>query len=224
MRFVDTLSNTHRSAIVRVDSSRLSPRAFDTEQLEKYRQQKDFIYDDVLPQSESLWDRLKKWIWDLVNQLFQNESSSQILKYLVLAALVALLAYFILKAAGLDLKMFSKKSKTIAIPYHETEENIHEINFPEEIEKASASGNYRLAVRLFYLLSLKRLSDAQLIHWLPEKTNLQYQSELKNELQRQQFSQLTRQFEYVWYGEFMIDKEIFQEYKLSFEQFNAKLS
>lgn len=77
-------------------------------------------------------------------------------------------------------------------------------------------------MRLFYLYSLKRLDESALISWLPEKTNQTYIAELADPEKRQQFSRLTTQFEYIWYGEFFIDKETFGYVKGDFDRFNGK--
>lgn len=210
--------------VVRLDSSKLQLRSFDAATLKAYKAQKDFIYDDEAPVGDSLWARFWSWFWKMIDRIFGDRVSGNVVKYLVIAAFVALLTFIIVKLSGLKLMMFTKRSKPVAVPYHETEENIHELNFAEEIEKASNAGNYRLAIRLFYLLSLKKLSDRQLIHWLPEKTNQHYLEELKDEKKKSQFASLTRQFEYVWYGEFMINREVFNQFRTSFERFNADLS
>ncbi len=223
--FADTTKvSDKRHVVVRLDSTKLTLRSFDAARLKTYKSQKDFIYDDAAPEGESLWDRFWKWFWRLVNRIFADEVSGKLIKYLVIGAFVVLVAFIVTKLSGLNLMMFSKRSKPVTVPYYETEDNIHELNFAEEIDKATSVANYRLAIRLFYLLSLKKLSDRHLIHWLPEKTNQHYLEELKDEQKRAQFATITRQFEYVWYGEFMINKEVFNQFKTSFEQFNADLS
>jgi hypothetical protein len=115
------------------------------------------------------------------------------------------------------------KSRKTPLAYTESTENIHEINFDEEIEKAIASHNYRLAVRLLYLRSLKQLSDNGLIQWQPEKTNSVYVYELNNPSVRQSFVSLTRQFEYVWYGGFNIDGAAFGNINQLFQNFKKQL-
>lgn len=209
--------------VVRLDSNLLRTRHFDAKQLKAYQNEKAFSYDELAPASESIWERFWKWFWRLVESLFGNETSGKVLKYIVIGAFVALVTFLIVKLAGIELFQFSKKSKALAVPYQEVQENIHEINFNEEIESATAKGNYRLAIRLLYLLSLKKLTDRQLIHWLPEKTNQAYLDEIENEPTKSGFAMLTRQFEYVWYGDFQLNKEAFLTVRLSFEQFNSEL-
>jgi len=204
------------------DSSTVVPRNFDLQKIKDYSVQKDFQYDEQAPTNISWWDRFWRWFWDLLNGALQNKYSGSFVKYLVIVIVAALVIFAVIKLIGLDLKIFAGKSKAVEVPYDESLENIHEINFNEEIEKAVASGNYRLAVRLLYLRSLKLLSDQELIMWQPEKTNQTYIDELIDLERKQQFKVLTLQFEYIWYGDFSIDKEGFKGVKGSFDRFNVK--
>ena len=148
-----------------------------------------------------------------------------ILKYLVLSAAVGAIIFFIFKMAGVDLSfLFRRRSRAVPIPYSESLENIHEINFDNAIEEAINKHNYRLAVRLLYLKCLKQLSDAALIKWQPEKTNNSYLDELANADQKAIFKSLTRRFEYVWYGEFPIDGQTFSRINLQFQEFKSKIA
>lgn len=83
--------------------------------------------------------------------------------------------------------------------------------------------NYRLAVRLLYLQTLKHLSDKEIIDWQPNKTNLAYVAEVQNGQGYEEFTPLTHQFEYVWYGDFKLDKSAYEHIQLAFQQFNNRL-
>jgi hypothetical protein len=138
---------------------------------------------------------------------------------------MAALVFLALKLAGIDLlHVFRRKSTGASFPYQESLENIHEINFDDELEKAIAQQNYRLGVRLLYLKCLKQLSDADLIKWQIDKTNNAYINELTNPNQRQVFKTLTLQFEYIWYGEFAIDAPVFKNINTLFMDFKKGIS
>jgi hypothetical protein len=213
---------TSRDIALKNDSTGTTVRNFDAQRINDYRAQQEFHYDDAAPMDTSWWDRFWNWFWNLFDGILENNYTGGFMKYLVILLAAALVVFIVIKLIGLDLKIFAGKSKSVDIPYDESLENIHEINFAEEIEKAVSNGNYRLAVRLFYLHSLKLLNDRQLISWQPEKTNHAYINEITDPGKRQEFSTLTRQFEYIWYGEFFIDKEGFNVVRNSFERFNVK--
>lgn len=203
------------------DSTTLAVRNFDAQKIKDYRIQQEFHYDDA-PLDTSWLDRFWRWFWHLFDGILKNDYTAGFIKYMVIFVAAALVVFIVIKVIGLDLKIFAGKAKSVDVPYDGSLENIHEINFTEEIEEAVSNGNYRLAVRLFYLNSLKLMNDRQLISWQPEKTNHVYVNEITDPGRRQEFSALTRQFEYIWYGEFFIDKEYFNAVRVSFERFNFK--
>jgi len=212
---------------IQVDSSKLTLQKFNADSLTKYRNSPDFTYTEKAKAGLSLWSRFWNWFWEMINRLFggqQQSSSSSVpyMSYILAFGLLAVLIFVIFKLAGLNLSnIFNKDAKDIEIPYTESLENIHQITFDEEIEKALNQRNYRLAVRLLYLRTLKQLSDAHLIHWQLEKTNSAYLNELADMDQRQSFSVLTRQFEYVWYGDFPVDSRSFQNINTLFHDFKT---
>lgn len=203
------------------DSSKLQRRNFDQQKISSYRQQTDFHYNQQLP-GTSLWDRFWAWLWRWFSGVVANGYTGSFVKYLSIAALTALIIYVVIKFTGTDLRIFTGKSKSVNIPYTESADNIHEIDFNTEIEHAIGNANYRLAVRLMYLRTLKKLHNNNLINWQPEKTNQTYLQEITDPYKREQFSLLTTQFEYIWYGEFFIDQENFRQVKISYDQFNTE--
>lgn len=206
---------------IKNDSTAVILRAFDQQKIKDYTSLKDFQYEEQLALNTSWWDRFWRWIWELINSTLENKYAGGFIKYLLIAIVVALIIFLVVKFMGLDLKILAGKSKRVEVPYDESIENIHEINFNEEIDKAILQGNYRLAVRLLYLRSLKVLSDGELINWQPEKTNQAYIDELIDEERRRNFKVLTLQFEYIWYGDFSIEKESFKALKGNFDRFNV---
>ena len=208
-------------AVVKLDTSKIAVKHFDANTLAKFRKAKDFDYNGEAVGEPTAWDRFWSWLWHVIGNLFRKVPyGGSILKYVLLGLAISLLAYIVFKSIGLDpIQLLRRESAKIAVPYTESLENIHEINFDNEIEKAVAQHNYRLAVRLLYLKCLKQLSDGNLIQWQIDKTNTAYFYELSNPEQKQTFGQLTRQFEYVWYGDFNIDKDTFSNINTLFQNF-----
>jgi hypothetical protein len=202
------------------DSSKVIVRKFNEDQITSLSKQKEFIYDDVAPAKLNAWQRFWQWFWRMMGHMFNGNNYGPVVKYLLIAIVIALLTYVVIKLMGLNLKMLTGKSKKVDVPYGETLENIHEIDFDEQIDMALSNGNYRLGVRLLYLKTLKKLSDRQLIVWQPQKTNQAYVVELENENDRKAFGELTTKFEYIWYGEFHIDRSAFEQVHQSFLNFS----
>lgn len=118
---------------------------------------------------------------------------------------VAAFVFLIYKLSGMNLMaVFGKKTKVITDASFDEVENIHVIQFEKEIKQAIERGDFRQAVRFLYLQSLKDLTDKGLIDWQPGKTNKIYLQELRASSLKEDFTELTGQFEYIWYGGFSI--------------------
>ena len=105
----------------------------------------------------------------------------------------------------------------------EIREDIHEIDFDTSISGAIAIKDYRIAVRLYYLKTLKLLADKNLIDWKINKTNNNYIKELKEIRLKKPFEELTNLFEWVWYGEFPVEESFFEKTKNTFNSFQTAL-
>jgi hypothetical protein len=102
-------------------------------------------------------------------------------------------------------------------------EDIHAIDFDRAIQDAIDTRNFRMAVRLLYLQSLKNLADRGLINWQLNKTNIAYVHELDNHEFQQTFRDLTFQFEINWYGDVPIDENEFGSVRDQFNRFKRQL-
>lgn len=214
--------------VLKTDTGQVQVHHFNANSINEYRNQADFQYQETVPQ-ESWWDRFWRWFWSLFKPVKTSKRGVSLfmtgLKYLFIISGIAAIAFIILRVMGVDMAtLFRRKPKVAEMPYSEVFENIHEINFDTELENVLAQHNYRLAIRLLYLKSLKQLNDAGLINWQLNKTNSAYIAELQNAERRQEFSQLTRQFEYAWYGEFAIDAQVYQNINTLFVNFKKHMA
>jgi hypothetical protein len=210
------------------DSTAVSPRHFDSHALDSLGKQPAFNYHEE-KQDSSGWVKFWRWFWHLFdfgrNKNFKGGGILALfLNGLFILLGVAALVLLLLKVTGVNINIFRRKAVAVGLPYQEFSENIHEINFDEQIEKAVETQNYRFAVRLLYLKCLKQLADKNLIDWQIEKTNNHYIAELDDAEKRSAFAQLTRQFEFVWYGDFNISGPIFESIGSSFKNFEKQLA
>jgi hypothetical protein len=212
-------------AKIKLDTASLSVRNLDTNKIKNYLADTEFRYNKADLPGESLWDRFWHWFWHwLNNTLFTSPGTRDAFYYFFLAAGFVFIVFVLYKVIGINRSfIFRGGSKNVAMAYSESLEDIHRINFDSEIEKAINNRNYRLAVRLLYLHSLKQLNDAQFINWQIEKTNTAYLNEIPEGEKRKLFSLLTYQFEYIWYGNFHIDGQSFQTVSNLFDQLKQQL-
>lgn len=207
---------------MKTDSSQITPLKFDKQAISDYKAQKEFQYDQLEGRQLSLWERFWMWFWNMISKLFVGAASNSVSKYFFIGLGIALLVFLLIKIIGAK-NIFSKKPLETILPYDVLNENIHEIDYDKELNRLVSEGKYRLAVRLLYLRTLKKLSDGQLIQWEPDKTNYNYLTEISKPELKHDFSQLTLQFDYIWYGDFPVDAHKFEPIKQSFNQFNNQI-
>lgn len=97
------------------------------------------------------------------------------------------------------------------LPYTIQEDTIYGIDFQSVISLALSRNDFREAIRLLYLQTLKQLSDEDRINWQPYKTPTEYIYEIKLETLRVPFRQLTNSFLRVRYGNFEATESLFVE-------------
>lgn len=100
------------------------------------------------------------------------------------------------------------------------EDHIHDIDLDALLLKTLAEENYKLAVRVQYLIVVKQISNLKLIRWKKQKTNGEYLSEMYAHNQFQAFQKATNIYERIWFGEVVMDK---QKYELVAPNFTSIL-
>jgi hypothetical protein len=210
---------------VRYDTSVLEVRSFQKGQLDAYRNQKDFNYARQRPAEMDWWERFKMWVVMKVSELFQYKAVTVTFRFLLWAMSIGIVLYAILRIIGLEKVMvFITGRKEGALPYVTGDEDIHAIDFDNEIDGAIARGEYRQAVRLQYLRTLRILSEKGRIGWKASKTNIDYLSELSGTPLEDGFRKVTRVFEYAWYGEMDIPAEQYERTSEWFRSFNKTVA
>ncbi|WP_258543089.1 hypothetical protein [Parvicella tangerina] len=91
------------------------------------------------------------------------------------------------------------------------------------LEEALGKGDYREAVRIYFIFIIKDLSDKNWIQWEKRKTNISYLIEMRNRPQYDLFNKSVSVFEVVWYGNYNIDQQSFQEVEPTFKQLLAAI-
>lgn len=199
------------------DQTKINLRQPSADRLNDYRSRREYDYTrDVAPPQNPL-DRFWAWLSEKVGSFLSSKSFDDFWQYVILALVAALALWLAWKSEFLG-NMFGNTPQS-SLNYAALPENIHELDFADLIEKAVAQRNYRLAVRLYYLKTLKQLTDKNHIEWQPTKTNRSYLYELGNSPLYAGFEHITQQFEYVWYGDFPVSEIIFGELKTQFQTF-----
>jgi hypothetical protein len=106
------------------------------------------------------------------------------------------------------------------------QENIEDItatNWEALLQHAANNNDLRMAVRYSYMWLLQMLQQHQLIQYKTDKTNYEYYLELQDSSYKQPFKQLSRQYEYAWYGQYTLSPAMYHEYLGLFNQVKNQL-
>ncbi len=205
----------------------LEVRQINPEKLKSLQESEDFkYYQDVRPDLtawERFWRKVGQWLNSLLGSSKEDTSDSN-WNYVTYIFLIGITVFVIIKLLQIDfVGLFGRKTSKVVIPYETYTEDIHELNFQSLIEEAETQGDYRRAIRLYYLNMLKVLTDLELIKWTPSKTNRTYVTELQNNPLQRPFAHITQLFEYVWYGGSALNEESFAAVRQSIQEFNRSI-
>lgn len=168
--------------------------------------------------------RFFSWIME---KIFGNTSSEgrrqakwAFLWILVVAGVVMAIWLFRKSEFGSFLRGNTKEA---GFNFSDMEEDISQIDFEEKVRKAKQDKDFRLAVRWLYLKQLFLLNEHGRIAWQPYKTNMDYANELSASSLKQSFRQLSKLYEYVWYGDYPLEEAGFAKAESEFAQFETQL-
>ncbi|WP_457654450.1 DUF4129 domain-containing protein [Rhodocaloribacter sp.] len=208
---------------VRTDTARVVVRTPPPDALARYRSDPAFDYDRSAAEAPSLMERIKAWLWEHVFRPLGASALRPVWRFVYYAVVAAAMVFLLLRLLRMDVSGVLRGKKTRVRPADLLEEDLATVDFDAGIEAAAAAGDYRRAVRLFYLKALRELADRNLIVWRREKTNHAYVDELRRTPVRRPFAELTYLFEYIWYGEFPVDEAAFGRMRRAFARFDEHL-
>jgi len=206
------------------DSTHVSIRDFDPETLEDLKGDPSLQYKEPPTIAESLWDRFVVWLKQFLDAIFESAVETdwgRVFSYIIGIIIIVALIMMVLKVNAF--RVFYGGHGADTFKHQVLDENIHEMDFEKLIQAAMAQNDYRTGVRLVFLYSLKMLSDKNLIHWDQGKTNHDYINELKAADLKNGFNELNYYFEYAWYGNFKINREMFSRVQVIFDEWKRKL-
>ena len=198
-------------------------KRFDQGIINEFKGDDNFIYEQPPETRPNFLKVLFRKLFQWLVIIFGNEGFAWlVLILMIIIGVVGLgFAFYGIFGVGKTIPIYSKELN--GLDYSVKDENIHELNFVDEIDLAVEQKDYKRAVRLVYLYALKLLSDQKIIEWLPSKTNHDYLYEIQNYGFQQQFATLSYYFEYVWYGDFQAEETQFREMKVAFSGLKKNL-
>jgi len=154
---------------------------------------------------------------------FWKSNTGVVLMWILVGILASWLIYkiFIQK----DSFLFGKSGKSLADDSGgaNDEQDLASTNWETLLQHAADNKDFRLAIRYSYMWLLQMLQQRSLIQYRIDKTNYEYYKELAETSYKQPFRQLSRQYEYVWYGRFDLSQATYAEYKQLFDHVKQQI-
>lgn len=216
---------------LKVDTVRVTIKKFDEAAISEYQSLQEFDYRQQTVEYEPSWvERVVSWLYRTLARFFEAivgvENASAIMQFLVQALpyIIGLLFLYLI------IKFFVERSTTDFISTaknrkfnvgSEEEELIKNTDLDRLLKDAIAANNYREAVRYYYLIALKKLDAANIILWEQQKTNEDFIREITSFELKDAFTENTRLYDFVWYGDFSLTRDEFEQAEKDFKTTNT---
>ena len=156
-----------------------------------------------------------------------NPVVTDVVRYIVIVALVIALVYVVLRLFGAVGMGKRKRKQPPSESGPQAPDDLSRPGSVAELEKALEAarnrGDRREVIRLLYRMALLRLGEQKWLRLLPEKTNWEYVEELEDQSWQSEFGRLTRAYEYIWYGGSGAAASSFDYWEAELLRFNAKI-
>lgn len=146
------------------------------------------------------------------------ENSALPLQRLLLLSCIIIVGLVVWHFASGKHWLFRRNIQAATLGNPLTENNGTLPDFASLAEKARQAGDYRLAIRYFYLHGLQALAAQERIVLAAEKTNEAYRREMKSDNDYAAFAKFTQWYERAWFGHYTLAESQYTAIHQSFNQ------
>jgi len=212
-------------------TTNLNPINFNTDKIADLKNEPSFDYLRII-KNDSWWTRVKRWVNTRYQQftdwLFGDYKAYEfvavflkILPFLILGAFIGLIIWLFIRLIPARSLLEEQEGPQVFL---NNEENIvRSENIGKLIEAAINDGDYRLAVRYYYLQLLRQLNQKKLINYEFQKTNSEYLNEIKADRLRAQLKKVMRIYDFIWYGSFSLTEPDFHLAQSNFQDLQTSI-
>ena len=197
----------------------VTKRSFDQDRIDAYKADPDLDYDRDLRHQPSWWERFKEWLFNWIKGILGTRASNFVVNNLLYigAFVMIVIAILVLRRHGLR-NAFHGDPRSLST-VTAAEEDIRGMDLPAMLKEAERTGDLRRAIRLHYLIVLRRLVDEQVLRWSPEHTDRDYMAQISDPALRSRFAHMALVFQWVWYGHAEVDSERYEQIRRPFVEF-----
>lgn len=179
------------------------------------------VIEETSFDEEKIQEREKKVQLEDESQLDVTwwESLAPVIKVIAIVLLVLVVGYIIYLLTRVPANKKFKVDTNLHSDLENIEDRLMETELEKYLRQAVESKDFRLAVRVYFLMMLQKLTELKWISYKKEKTNFSYLLEMKSRNKYEDFRNLTFAFEYAWYGGIKPDEAMFSTLKDRYESF-----
>ena len=143
----------------------------------------------------------------------------RIIFWVIAASFVGFILYRLFLSNGIFRRNTLSSTATAML---EEDQAVTLSDYDRLILQAYNTGDYRLAVRYLFLKNLAHLSEKEYLQLSANKTNFQYVQEISAD-KKNEFSSLLLIYEYIWYGNFLLNRETYTGIEKKYSSFYHKI-
>lgn len=144
-----------------------------------------------------------------------------IMLYIGIAVLFILLIVLLVKT---DVIVLGRRNVKLRTEYDaENPDELVLTELEKELEAAALANNYNRCLRYEFLILLERMQDLGLIRWHKYTTNGEYLNQIINYKEYKRIRDLTRVYEYYWYGEHVLSLDNYNKLVVIFNHLKDEM-
>ena len=151
---------------------------------------------------------------------------SPIFKYAILIIITLILLFVLYKLFGKGLfirDIDDERAAAHLLTENDLDDRFYEMDLELLLDKAVSEQNWTMAIRIRFLMVLKKLIDQDQIHWHKDLTNRQIAWQIRPLKSRNDFFDLVGDFEKVWYGDIQVTSDYYQKISPRFEKYKGTI-
>jgi hypothetical protein len=205
---------------VKYDSSNIALKQPTTQKEKEIFSDPKLNYKQKYEQTPGLLDRFWEWLLEKLfgKATFNDRINAERMVYWLIVITALVIMILLLRKSEL-VSLIKPKGKGMAFNFNDITEDLNTIDFDARIKAAESENDYRTAIRWHYLKALFILDKKQFIAFANHKTNFDYLYELKTPAYQNGFKEISKIYEYLWYGEFEANEEKYKNYVSDFTTF-----
>lgn len=151
---------------------------------------------------------------------------SPLFKYAILILITLILLFVLYKLFGKGLfvrDLDDERAATHLLTENDLDDRFYEMDLELMLNKAVSGQNWAMAIRIRFLMVLKKLIDQGQIKWHKDLTNRQIAWQIRPLESRIDFFDLVGDFEKVWYGDIIVTSDYYQKISPRFEDYKRTI-